>query len=95
MDGLHTDLSEVRMEVFMLGRHWGTASGWDAVDELACIFYDFRPATSVALPMGSLAFVLEKGTWEVYDDETGAVVNYGDLIALAAEMEAPHAPDVA
>lgn len=73
-----------RMDVIVVGRKFGTASGWDRVaDEILC-FYDFEPAPDLPpahFQPGLLQIDFENGIVEtVVDDE---VIGRKDLVYLA------------
>ena len=42
-----------RIDVVILGRMIGTATGWDQSDDFSMIFYDFEPKDDVEIPTAS------------------------------------------
>lgn len=71
-----------RMEVILLGRFFGTASGWDEMFEAGYQFYDFEPATGVNLPSVSCLGVLyDQGLIEGYNDSGEVGFSY-DLVEV-------------
>lgn len=69
-----------RMEVSLLGRKLGTASGWDG-DLGECMwFYDFEPAESVILPKGELQVDFIRGLLGIQDGESGEIIEPKDIV---------------
>ena len=71
-----------RMDVVVLGRYLGTASGWDQMTDWIVGFYDFEPGTGVDLPSGFMQIDLENtGNIEFVDDE-GNVTQTFDAVEI-------------
>jgi len=66
-----TDEQEERMEVKVLGRVLGTASGWDGDPGETVWFYDFQAVSGLHLPFTSLAVDFLNGYIGTLDNETG------------------------
>lgn len=67
-------MSEERIEVKILGRVLGTASGWDGDPGEVIWFYDFEPKEGINLQKGELQFNFDTGNFGLPDEE-------GELIA--------------
>lgn len=78
-----------QMDVIILGRKLGTASGW-AGDALSPSFYDFVPVEKasdlVVSEGGVLNIDLGKGVFDAYD-ENGEIVESHDLVPILAKIE--------
>lgn len=76
-----------RMEVKILGRVIGIASGWDQADTHAVQFYDFEPAPGVALVSSTCQIVdFESGSVYSVDDE-GRESNRLDIVDIVKPLE--------
>lgn len=64
------------MDVKVLGRTIGTASGWDQVDDEILFFYDFVPNAKVMLPSGDLQWDYLNGIIEVIRDVEESEVDF-------------------
>jgi len=60
---------EDRLEVNILGRNLGTASGWDGEPGENIWFYDFEPVDDIDLPKCTLSIDFTKGEIGAQDDE--------------------------
>ena len=69
------------MEVVVLGRHIGTASGWDEVGDQMVCFYTFIPTNGVQLLEGTLTVCFETGQAETSADD-GVVLSTVDIVPI-------------
>lgn len=76
-----------RFDVVVCGRLIGTADGWDGVDELTHVYYEFRPTEGLNIPDCDLGVVYGGGKFEAYDDD-GEVVFTADIIDTIKHLEA-------
>lgn len=82
-EGAAAEDSRERMDVTIMGRRIGTASGWDVpVDHMLC-FYDFVPEPGVPIQSDvTLAVCFDSGTFETYNDDNGEVVWSADAVPI-------------
>jgi hypothetical protein len=71
------------MEVLLLGKHIGLASGWDPIDDGSVQFYDFAPNEEgkqlfpeIPRLNASCAFDAIKGVFEVFDPDSELLISY-------------------
>ena len=77
------------MDVKVLGRTIGIASGWDQIDEDVICFYDFEPNAKVAVPSGLLQVDMVEGILEVVRDVEEQEVDFiseGGLFDLVFDL---------
>lgn len=75
-----------RIDLIVLGRKIGTCDGWDSVDELAHVYYDFIPIIGLSIPDGDLRVLYSDGKFETYADE-GDVIFAADIIDTIKHLE--------
>lgn len=76
---------EERMEVIVMGRALGTASGWDQADNEAIFFYDFVPYSATGLKAcETLLIDFPSGTWSGGNEITDLKE---DLIPILARLQ--------
>lgn len=73
------------MEVKILGRVLGTASGWDGDLGENVWFYDFKPNEGIDLPAGDLLFDETNGMIGLTTDE-GEISNGQDICKFLAPL---------
>lgn len=76
--------TEQRMDVIILGRKLGTASGWDGELE-SLTFYDFQPEKGVELCPGCLSLSLESAMLEILADD-GSVLSMADAMSVLSGL---------
>lgn len=87
MSDIEETHEEDRIEVDVLGRNLGTASGWDG-DMGECIwFYDFEPDEGIDLPKGMIQIDYNKGIMGVPDDESGVITDAFDIVVFLSKVE--------
>lgn len=89
-------MGDGRIQVIVLGRDLGTASGWDMVDDCCFFFYDFIPNSQFANldkelaksePNDGLQISYDTGSVEKIVGSEGTEVSFsGDLIDLLKNM---------
>lgn len=70
-----------REPVTILGKFVGTATGWDQVDDLAIVLYEFEPYEGFEVPTDNLTVDFVAGTVKNYDDEGNETFNT-DMITV-------------
>lgn len=78
-------------ETIVLGRLLGSHIGWDEIDSLDMVFYQFEPLPSSRggtgkLVKGDLNINFETGHWAVQDADDDVVAS-GDLIELLRSVD--------
>lgn len=75
-----------QIQVIILGRLLGTASGWDGADDPAVAYYDFEPEAGVRLQAGSFVeFSLDTGNVVYYNEDGDKTVTV-DLVSLCQDI---------
>lgn len=74
-----------RIEVDILGRNLGTASGWDGEPFETIWFYDFEPSEGIDLQKGQLQVNFQTGEIGIADDG-GEVQLPLDIISFLSEV---------
>lgn len=64
-----------RVEVDILGKTIGTCTGWDEIDTLILVFYDFVPdeVHKDSLIEGDITVYYDKGLIRYYYDDEGGI----------------------
>lgn len=64
-----------RDEAEIMGVSLGTCDGWDMVDTLNVVFYDYQPNENLSrwLPAGDVNFDFSLGRIEYFDDDGGLI----------------------
>jgi hypothetical protein len=79
-------MAEERNPLKVFGRVIGTYTGWEQVDDLTFMFYDFIPDEKYDLKAGDLAVDYESGSFQVTTDDE--YVQGGDLLPILANPKA-------
>lgn len=75
------------LEVIILGRKIGTASGWDEQDPLSLAFHDFIPSEDVLLEKCASIFVnYSSGVIEGYNDAGDTVIFTKDAVEVIKNL---------
>lgn len=78
--------AEDRIEVDILGRNLGTASGWDGEPSECISFYEFQPRDGIKLKFGELQVDFTKGLICLQDPE-GEIEEPKDLVEFLYQVE--------
>ena len=81
-------MTEDRIEVIVLGRKIGTATGWDELDTAVFAFYDFIPEQNAKVgACSALDVYYDAGITEEYlGDCSGPPVATTDLVCVVADL---------
>lgn len=74
----------------VLGRDIGTGSGWDQIDMVQIVIYDFIPSFGVDLPRGDLSVEYDNGYFKMYDDDVGEVTWSADMVERLRDVSLSH-----
>lgn len=74
-----------RIDVIIMGRKLGTATGYD-LEGTGLVFYDFFSDDGIDLPSGDTWFLFDKGIAGVYDNN-GIMEAATDLVPVLAKIE--------
>ena len=75
-----------RIDVIILGRKLGTASGWDGEPGICEWFYDFEPCNEIDLPKCDLVFDITNGYIRAQNPDDGEIRNKQDVISLLLQI---------
>lgn len=78
-------MGDKRVNWKVLGRTIGTGTGWDQLDTVDFIIYDFEPAQGISIPSGDLCVLYEVGKVEMYGDD-GEVTFSADIVATLRDI---------
>lgn len=81
-------MMDERFDVTVLGEVIGTASGWDGMDYLEVLFYNFEPSNKISgLDGGDVCVNYNNGKFEYYNDE--GLVEYSVSIVSVIMSKIP------
>lgn len=75
-----------RIEVIILGRKLGTASGWDGEPGISEWFCEFEPRKGIDLPKCDLVIDFLKGYIGAQNPEDGEIIDKQDVISFMASV---------
>lgn len=70
----------------VIGRDIGTYEDWDGVDESTIVFYQFKPTSDIALPVGDLTVEYEHGWFKYHYRESGEEMHRFDIIETIGKL---------
>lgn len=69
----------------VLGRDIGTGTGWDVIEFIQIVIYDFEPGAGVHLPKGDLSVEYDNGCFHIYDDK-GMISWSSDMVTTLKDL---------